>query len=116
MRGPDLRPQHVAAQLGRRAFDVVADARAHEGIRPRPIRMNQQLSVEERVNLALDKVRPAIQADGGEVWLIKVENDTAYVQMLGACGGCPASTMTLKGAIEAVVVSDVPAVQATLQV
>jgi Fe-S cluster biogenesis protein NfuA len=72
-------------------------------------------TVEERVNRALDKVRPAIQADGGEVWLIKVENSTAYVQMLGACGGCPASTMTLKGAIEAVVTADVPEVTEVLQ-
>lgn len=74
------------------------------------------MTIEERVNQALDKVRPAIQADGGEVWLIKVENGTAFVQMLGACGGCPASTMTLKGAIEAVVVADVPEVKEVLQV
>jgi len=73
-------------------------------------------SVEARVNRALDKVRPAIAADGGEVWLIKVEAPTAYVQMLGACGGCPASTMTLKGAIEAVVTADVPEVTEVLQI
>ena len=74
------------------------------------------MTVEERVNAALDKVRPGIQADGGEVWLIKVEEGTAYVQMLGACGGCPASTITLKGAIEAVVTADVPEVTQVLQV
>ena len=74
------------------------------------------MTVEERVNAALDKVRPGIQADGGEVWLIKVEDGTAYVQMLGACGGCPASTITLKGAIEAVVTADVPEVTQVLQV
>lgn len=74
------------------------------------------LSVEERVNAALDKVRPGIQMDGGEVWLIKVENGVAFVQMLGACGGCPASTMTLKGAIEAVVVADVPEVREVVQI
>ncbi|HET9030296.1 MAG TPA: NifU family protein [Candidatus Aquilonibacter sp.] len=72
--------------------------------------------VEVRVNRALDKVRPGIQADGGEVWLIKVEDGTAYVQMLGACGGCPASTMTLKGAIELVVCADVPEVTQVLQI
>ena len=73
-------------------------------------------SLEERVNAALDKVRPAIAADGGEVWLIKVESGVAFVQMLGACGGCPASTMTLKGAIEAVVVADVPEVREVVSV
>ncbi|MGC1381675.1 MAG: NifU family protein [Candidatus Baltobacteraceae bacterium] len=78
--------------------------------------MSEQPSVEERVNAALDKVRPAIAADGGEVWLIKVEGATAYVQMLGACGGCPASTLTLKGAIEAVVTCDVPEVTEVVEV
>ncbi len=73
-------------------------------------------SVEERVNAALDKVRPLIQGDGGDVWLVRIEGETAFVQMLGACGGCPASTMTLKGAIEAVVCSDVPEISQVLQV
>lgn len=76
----------------------------------------ETLTIEERVNRALDKVRPGIQMDGGEVWLIKVENSTAYVQMLGACGGCPASNMTLKNAIEAIVVADVPEVTEVLQI
>lgn len=74
------------------------------------------LSIEQRVNAAIDKVRPGIAMDGGEVWLIKVEDGVAYVQMLGACGGCPASTMTLKGAIEAVVVADVPEIREVLQI
>ena len=64
--------------------------------------------LEERINTALDRIRPAIAADGGDVWLIRVENDTAYVQMLGACGGCPASHLTLKNGIEAVIREDVP--------
>ena len=73
-------------------------------------------TIEERVNAALDKVRPGIQMDGGEVWLIKVENSTAFVQMLGACGGCPASTMTLKGAIETIVRAEVPEITEVLQI
>lgn len=73
-------------------------------------------TIEERINEALDKVRPGIAADGGEVWLVRVTDDTAYVQMLGACGGCPASTMTLKGAIEAIVTADVPEIKEVLQI
>jgi Fe-S cluster biogenesis protein NfuA len=72
-------------------------------------------SVEERVNAALDKVRPGIAADGGEVWLVKVEDGVAYVQMLGACGGCPASMMTLKGAIETIVRTDVPEIREVVE-
>ena len=74
------------------------------------------MSIEERINAALDKVRPGIQADGGEVWLIKVADGVAWVQMLGACGGCPASNMTLKGAIEAIVTADVPEIHEVLQI
>ena len=73
-------------------------------------------TIEERVNEALDKVRPGIQMDGGEVWLIKVENNIAFVQMLGACGGCPMSNMTLKGAIESIVRVDVPEIEEVVQV
>src|SRR5436305_3767790 len=72
--------------------------------------------LESRVNRALDKVRPGIQMDGGEVWLIKVENETAFVQMLGACGGCSAANITLKGAIEQVVCADVPEIKEVVQV
>ena len=67
------------------------------------------------MNAALDKVRPGIQMDGGEVWLVKVEDGVAFVQMLGACGGCPASMMTLKGAIETIVVADVPEIREVVQ-
>ena len=68
--------------------------------------------IEERANRALDRIRPAIAADGGDVWLIRVEPPTAYVQMLGACGGCPASHLTLKNGIEAVIREDVPEINA----
>jgi Fe-S cluster biogenesis protein NfuA len=74
------------------------------------------MSIEERVNVALEKVRPGIALDGGEVWLIRIQGDIAFVQMLGACGGCPASNMTLKGAIEAVVTTEVPEIREVVQV
>ncbi|HKE36603.1 MAG TPA: NifU family protein [Candidatus Baltobacteraceae bacterium] len=96
--------------MGRRGLDGVAHARRDEGIRA----ITQ--TIEERVNAALDKVRPGIAADGGEVWLIKVEGGIAYVQMLGACGGCPASTMTLKGAIETIVRADVPEIAEVVEI
>ncbi len=68
--------------------------------------------IEERINTALDRIRPMIAADGGDVWLIRVEDSIAYVQMLGACGGCPASHLTLKNGIQAVVLEDVPEITA----
>ena len=73
-------------------------------------------SLAERVNAALDKIRPGIQMDGGEVWLIKIENNVAFVQMLGACGGCAMANATLKGAIEQTVIADVPEITEVLQI
>uniref|UniRef100_E6Q4Z9 Nitrogen fixation protein n=1 Tax=mine drainage metagenome TaxID=410659 RepID=E6Q4Z9_9ZZZZ len=73
-------------------------------------------ALAERVNAALDKVRPGIAADGGEVWLVRIDGSVAFVQMLGACGGCPASHITLKGAIEAIVTAEVPEITEVVQV
>ena len=57
-------------------------------------------ALRDRVEAALDEVRPGIRADGGDVWLVKVEAGVAYVQMVGACGGCAMVNATLKLAIE----------------
>ena len=77
-------------------------------VRPSPL--------ESRIEAALDRIRPAIRRDGGDVWLIKVDADVAYVQMIGACGGCAAVLSTLKGGIEAVVREDVPEIRAVEQI
>ena len=63
------------------------------------------------MNAALDEVRPAILRDGGDVWLITVADHVAYVQMVGACGGCAMATATLKGAIETVVRKRCPEIE-----
>jgi len=68
-------------------------------------------ALRTRVDAALDQVRPMIAADGGDVWLIKIEGPVAFVQMLGACGGCAMSTETLKGAIEASIVAACPEIE-----
>jgi Fe-S cluster biogenesis protein NfuA len=59
------------------------------------------MSLKERIESALDSVRPALQADGGDVQLVEVDNDgVVKVKLMGACGGCPMSQMTLKMGIE----------------
>jgi Fe-S cluster biogenesis protein NfuA len=65
-----------------------------------------------RVDRALDQIRPAIRMDGGEVELVDVEEGVAKVRMMGACGGCPMSTMTLKMGIERAIRAQVPEVKA----
>jgi Fe-S cluster biogenesis protein NfuA len=67
--------------------------------------------LKEKVSVALDKIRPLLQRDGGDVQLVDVqENGVVKVKLTGACAGCPMSTMTLKNAIEAQLKQEVPEV------
>lgn len=67
--------------------------------------------LKEKVEQALEKVRPALQADGGDVKLVDVdENGVVKVKLTGACGGCPMSQMTLKMGIEKTLKLNVPEV------
>lgn len=63
----------------------------------------------EKVEAALNKIRPMLQADGGDVELVEVTDDgIVKVRLKGACSGCPMSQITLKNGIERVVLKEVP--------
>ena len=70
----------------------------------------------ERATAALDAVRPFIEADGGDIWLVRIDGRVAYVQLLGACGGCAASHQTLKFAVERAVKERCPEIDRVEQV
>lgn len=73
--------------------------------------MAETNDVRERVAAALERIRPAVQMDGGDVQLVDVSEDgVVTVQMMGACGGCPMSMLTLKAGIERIIKSQVPEV------
>jgi len=74
--------------------------------------------LRERVQQALDKIRPGLQSDGGDAELIEVDEETgiASVRMTGACGGCPMSTMTLKMGIERTIRAHVPEIKEVVAV
>jgi len=57
-------------------------------------------TVKEKVETALEELRPQLQADGGDIELLGVENGVVKVKLKGACAGCPMSTMTLKMGVE----------------
>jgi Fe-S cluster biogenesis protein NfuA len=78
--------------------------------------MANSATLYARVDAALERVRPGILADGGDVWLINIDDDVAYVQLVGACGGCAAAVSTLKMGIERAVREDVPEIRAVEQV
>ena len=73
--------------------------------------------MKEKVEAAINKVRPYLQRDGGDVELISVEDDgTVKVRLKGACGGCPMAHMTLKNGIEKVVKEEVKEVKEVIAV
>jgi Fe-S cluster biogenesis protein NfuA len=66
---------------------------------------------KKRIEAALDKVRPALQADGGDAEIVEVSPEgVVTLQLVGACGGCAMSTMTLKQGIERIIKMEVPEV------
>jgi Fe-S cluster biogenesis protein NfuA len=67
--------------------------------------------MKELVQAALDKIRPALQADGGDVELVEVEGNVVKVRLQGACKGCPMSQQTLKNGIEKFLMKEVPGVE-----
>jgi Fe-S cluster biogenesis protein NfuA len=74
---------------------------------------NQEDNMREQIEQALDKIRPALQRDGGDIELVEVEeNGIVKVRLTGACGGCPMSQMTLKQGVERIVKQLVPEVKA----
>jgi len=71
----------------------------------------------QQVETVLDKIRPAIQADGGDVELINIREDgVVEVRLQGACKGCPMSTLTLKAGIERVIKEELPEVKEVVSV
>ncbi len=68
--------------------------------------------MEEKVKTALEKIRPALQADGGDVELVEVQEDgVVKVRLTGACKGCPMASMTLANGIERVLKEEIPEVK-----
>ena len=65
----------------------------------------------EKVEAVLDKIRPSLVADGGNVELVDVSDGIVKVKLTGACVGCPMSTLTLKMGIEQVLKQEIPEVK-----
>jgi Fe-S cluster biogenesis protein NfuA len=65
-------------------------------------------NIKEQVEKAIEEVRPNLQADGGDIELVDVENGIAKVKLKGACAGCPMSTMTVKMGVESFLRKKVP--------
>jgi Fe-S cluster biogenesis protein NfuA len=77
--------------------------------------MADQNNIKERVIKALNKVRPYLQNDGGDIELIEITDDlTVKVKLTGACHGCPYSMQTLKAGVEQAIIQEVPEIKSVI--
>ena len=72
--------------------------------------------MRDKVEAALAQIRPALQADGGDVELVDVTDGVVKLQLTGACSSCPMSTMTLKMGIERVLKEQIPEIKEVVAV
>jgi len=72
--------------------------------------------VKEKVEETLNLIRPALQADGGDVEFVSVNDGVVSVRLTGACNGCPMATMTLKMGIEKILKEKIPEVKEVMAV
>ena len=72
-------------------------------------------TTEADVHSAIDAIRPALQADGGDIIFKEIDDDSVvHVELVGACGTCPVSTMTLKAGVERIIKDRVPEIAAVV--
>jgi Fe-S cluster biogenesis protein NfuA len=69
-----------------------------------------------KVKAALDEIAKMLQADGGDLEMVKIEGDKVLVRLVGACAGCPARQMTLKNGVERILKQKVPGVKEVVAV
>jgi len=72
--------------------------------------------MREKVQSVLNKIRPSLKADGGNVELVSVKDGVVKVKLVGACAGCPMSQMTLKMGIERLLKKEIPEVKTVVAV
>jgi Fe-S cluster biogenesis protein NfuA len=90
--------------------DITNQCETAECWHPSDFYRRKTMTIKEKVEKALNDIRPSLQADGGNVELVDVENDIVKVRLTGACAGCPMSQMTLKHGVEQLVKRSVPEV------
>lgn len=73
--------------------------------------------IQEKVEIALDEIRPFLQSDGGDISLVSIEDDTIVkVQLQGACVGCSVNQMTLKSGVEMTIKKHVPQIEKVINI
>ena len=87
-------------------IEVMSNKQSHTG----------ESTMDEKVEAVLEKIRPMLQSDGGDVELVSVEDGIVNLRLIGACGSCPSSTYTLKIGIEQAIREEIPEIKGVEQV
>ena len=72
--------------------------------------------MREKIETALDRIRPVLQTDGGDVELVDVKDGVVSLRLTGACKGCPMATMTLRNGIERILREELPEIEEVVAV
>ena len=67
--------------------------------------------MQDKVKEVIEKIRPLLQRDGGDIELVSLEGNVVKVRLKGACSGCPMSQMTLKAVVEQTIKKELPAIE-----
>ena len=73
--------------------------------------MVNEMSKEEQIKLLIEKIRPFLINDDGDIEFIKYENQIVYIKLKGACDGCPMMDITIKDGIEQIIKNEIPEVK-----
>ena len=74
------------------------------------------MDIEKRIIEEIDKIRPYLQNDGGNIEFVKYEDGNVYVKMSGACAGCSLIDFTLKDGIEEILINEIPEVKQVIKI
>lgn len=72
--------------------------------------------MKDKVEEIISRIRPSLQADGGDIELVSIDDNVVKVRLKGACGSCPMSQMTLKNGVEAIIRQNLPEIKSVQQV
>ena len=73
--------------------------------------MVNEINKEEQIKILIEKIRPFLINDGGDIEFIKYENQIVYIKLKGACDGCPMMDITIKDGIEQIIKNEIPEVK-----
>jgi Fe-S cluster biogenesis protein NfuA len=110
------RPEHDPRQSAASGASVMDLSAPGDYNRGRMERSEIPMDMFDQVQEVLDKLRPYLQRDGGDVQLVDVEDGVVKLRLMGACGSCPSSTITLKAGIERALLEEVPGIKEVQQV